>query len=243
MDKLAYRSLNDQTYDRIKQGLMAATFRPGETLVIRTLAASFGVSATPVREALQRLVAERLLVMKPNRSIAVPELELDAYVELLRIRCELEGLAADLAAHRVDPAGLERLRSIVADIDVAVEMHDHAAYRALNQTFHFALYDEARSPRLVGIIQDLWGQTGPYVSELFVSEPYGPEANREHKRILRALEGRDGADARDGLVADITIASRHILPQLLRMGAERSTRHRRGRPPAKAEHAQSDAAQ
>ena len=240
MDKLEYRSLNDQTYDRIKQGLMAATFRPGEVLVIRTIAATFGVSTTPVREALQRLVAERLLMMKPNRSIAVPELELDAYVELLRIRCELEGLSADLAAQRVDTAGLDRLTSLTVEIDGAVEVQDHRSYRALNQAFHFTLYGEARSPRLFGIIQDLWGQTGPYVSELFVSEKYGPEANTEHKRILRALHQRDGAEARDGVVADITIASQHILPQLVRMGAERSTRRQRSRQTANADPSERD---
>ncbi len=224
--KLEYRSLNDQTYDRIKQGLMAATFRPGQVLVIRSLAEQYGVSTTPVREALQRLVAERLLMMRENRSIAVPELELDVYLELLRIRCELEGLAAELAAERVERSGLDHLRSIVAQIDSVVERRDQEAYRGLNQAFHFAFYEEAHSPRLFAIIQNLWGQTGPYVSELFVSSTYELQANSEHKRLVEALERRDAGAARAALVADLTTASEHIVPHLIRIGAERSARWR-----------------
>ncbi|MBO0903359.1 FCD domain-containing protein [Jiella sonneratiae] len=227
MDKIEHRTLNDRTYDRIKQGLMTASFRPGQVLVIRTLAGQYGVSATPVREALQRLVAERLLVMKANRSIAVPELELDAYLELLRIRCEVEGLAAELAAERIDAAGVARLEAIAETLERAVEAQDHAAYRTANQAFHFALYEAARSPRLFGIIRDLWGQTGPYVSALFVSAPYRLQANSEHRRILAALAGNDAAAAREALVADISIASEHIVPNLIRARASRAAAQRR----------------
>nr|WP_255679427.1 GntR family transcriptional regulator [Jiella flava] len=164
--------------------------------------------------------------MQANRSIAVPELSLDAYLELLRIRCELEGLAAELAASRAEADGLQGLAALIEAIDGVVAKQDHAEYRRLNQAFHFALYAEARSPRLSGMIRDLWGQTGPYVSELVVSGRYGSQANVAHKRILSALQVGDGMAARAGLIADLASASEYILPSLLRMEAERRERPR-----------------
>ncbi|GGE07409.1 GntR family transcriptional regulator [Aureimonas endophytica] len=214
MDKIEYRTLNDRAYDRIKDGLMAATFRPGQVLVIRNLAETYGVSTTPVREALQRLVAERLLVLLPNRSIAVPELEAAKYAEILRIRCELEGLAAELAAPRIGAAERHALDGIAAEIDAALLAHDHAAYRRLNQAFHFALYQEAGSPRLLQLIQDLWGQTGPYMNELFGEPAYEPRANEGHRAILAALAKGDPAGARAGVVADLTVAAGYLVPHL-----------------------------
>lgn len=222
VSKIEYRTLNDRAYDRIKEGLMAATFDPGQVLVIRTLAETYGVSATPVREALQRLVAERLLVLLPNRSIAVPELEADKYAEILRIRCELEGLAAELAAPRIRKTALRRLTRLVGEIDGALGRHDHDAYRTLNQAFHFALYEEAGSPRLLDIIQDLWGQTGPYMKELFGAPAYEAKANEAHHAVVEALAGGDPAAARRWIVEDLTSAARLLVPHLRALEARRT---------------------
>ncbi|HTN97495.1 MAG TPA: GntR family transcriptional regulator, partial [Nordella sp.] len=74
MSKIEHQTLNDRAYSEIRKGLITGRFQPGQVLVIRTLAEIYGISTTPVREALQRLVAERLLIMLPNRSIAVPDL-------------------------------------------------------------------------------------------------------------------------------------------------------------------------
>src|SRR5262249_18516943 len=109
MSKIEYKTLNDRAYDEIKKGLMAGKISPGQPVVIRTLAENYGISATPVREALQRLVAERLLEMLPNRSIAVPELSAEKFVELVRIRTALEGLAAELATPNFKLAHIQKL--------------------------------------------------------------------------------------------------------------------------------------
>src|SRR4051794_33146888 len=109
MAKLEHQTLNDRAYAALKKGLMSGQFRPGEVLTIRQLAGRYGISVTPVREALQRLVAERSLEMLRNRSIAVPILTLDKFVELRRVRCLLEGLATELAVPNVTSADMARL--------------------------------------------------------------------------------------------------------------------------------------
>lgn len=225
MNKIEHQTLNDRAYDEIKRGLMAATFHPGQPLIIRSLAETYGISTTPVREALQRLVAERLLVLQPNRSIVVPELDVNKFKELRRIRCTLEGLAVELAAEsRPGKAPLRLLNRMVREMDGAVAQADYDAYRKVNQQFHFALYEQAGSPRLLQIIQDIWGEIGPYMMELFSNDIYGPKANDEHKSIMEALEAGDGVRARTHIVADIMMASEVLVPRIEEIERQREAR-------------------
>ncbi len=118
--KLEHQQLNDRTYAALKGGLISGMFQPGQVLVIRTVAAGYGISPTPVREALQRLVAERLLTMQANRSIIVPPLSVDKFSELYRIRCALEGLAGELAAEHFHATDLIRIRKTVEAMDESI---------------------------------------------------------------------------------------------------------------------------
>ncbi|TIP70711.1 MAG: GntR family transcriptional regulator, partial [Mesorhizobium sp.] len=111
MLKLEHQTLNDRAYAALKQELISGSFNPGQVLVIRKLAEMFGISTTPIREALQRLVAERLLEMKNNRSIIVPVLSSSAFEELTRIRIAVEGLAGEMAATRITARGLADIRA------------------------------------------------------------------------------------------------------------------------------------
>src|SRR5215208_3980695 len=72
LPKLQRNTLNEAVYQQLKQALMTGRIAPGSTMTIRSLAASFGVSLMPVREALRRLLAEHVLVLQPNRSVALP---------------------------------------------------------------------------------------------------------------------------------------------------------------------------
>src|SRR5712692_1982709 len=72
MKKFDRQTLTEQAYAQIKKSLIGGKFRPGQLMAIRILAESYGISATPIREALQRLVAEKLLVQQPNRTTIVP---------------------------------------------------------------------------------------------------------------------------------------------------------------------------
>jgi DNA-binding GntR family transcriptional regulator len=212
--KLEYQQLNDRIYASLKAGLISGMFQPGQVLVIRTVAAGYGISPTPVREALQRLVAERLLAMQANRSIIVPPLSIDKFSELYRIRCALEGLAGELATEHFRPMDLVRIRKTVEAMDESIARSDGIAYRKMNEKFHFLIYEKASSPRLFEMIQNLWCQVGPFLYGLFEDEVYRPHANDHHQKILRALEKKKGEQVQEAIVADITAAARSLLPQL-----------------------------
>lgn len=208
--KIENKTLNERAYDAIRSGLITSQFQPGQILVIRTLAESYGISATPVREALHRLVAERLLTMLPNRSVVVPELTRDAFVELTEIRAALEGLCAELATPRIGAAPIQRLHGLFEDLQEAIDAQDIGRYVALNQQLHFTIYEHAGAPRLLSMIQDLWGQVGPFLINLFDRSDYVAQANDQHRRVIAALEAGDAAAARLAVTADIRSAARSL---------------------------------
>lgn len=214
VSKIEYHTLNDRAYGEIRKGLIASRFRPGQVLVIRSLAESYGISTTPVREALQRLVAERLLIMLPNRSIAVPGLSVEKFSELARIRCALEGLAGELAVAAIKPVQIDRLKALLEDIDKAAANRDSRGYVNLNQKFHFTIYERANSPHLLQMVQDLWSQVGPFFNGLFDDESFIAHANEQHVRIVEALEAGSAEDVRRAIVKDITVAAEALTPRL-----------------------------
>src|SRR5215475_1089790 len=97
-------SLRKQVYDSLRAALTAGRFTPGQKLSFRFIAGALGVSLTPVREAVRRLVAEGAFEMRPNRSVRVPLMTRDRILELRDIRVALEGLAAEKAAARATRA-------------------------------------------------------------------------------------------------------------------------------------------
>ena len=214
MAKIEYKTLNDRAYDEIKKGLIMGRFAPLQPLVIRTLADAYGISATPIREALQRLVAERLLEVMPNRSIVVPAMTQAKFRELLRIRLALECMAAELAVAHFRPAHLRKLRSILDSIIVTAADGDVRGYVVLNQKFHFEIYDRAGSPLLLQMIQDLWIQVGPVFNELFRDEYFRAHANDAHEIIYAALERRDAAAVRRAVQQDLSHAADSLLRHL-----------------------------
>lgn len=216
MLKLEHHTLNDRAYAALKQGLISGDFKPGQALVIRTLAETFGISTTPIREALQRLVAERVLEIQLNRTIAVPLLSLPTFTELARIRCAVEGLAGELAAKTFGESDLTRMRDSVAGMDSAIQASDGKRYLTLNEQFHFQIYEKANAPVLLDMIKDLWGRIGPYMNYLMETDAYVPQSNDLHRQILEALEHRTENLVRVLIVEDISKAADVLSRRLLR---------------------------
>src|SRR5580693_9310366 len=203
-------SLRQQVYDSLREALTAGRFVPGQKLTFRFIAGALGVSLTPVREALRRLVAEGAFEMQPNRSVRVPLMTRAKILELRDIRIALEGLAAEKAAERASKQQIGRLRRIALEIATARSAGDSATDRLKVREFHFALYAIADQPTLLRVIEGLWLQTGPYMNLLypeFVSQPRGPETRA---RIIKALQAHDGTQARRVIEADIGDALTYV---------------------------------
>ena len=112
--RIARETVQDRVYGVLRERLMRGGFEPGQKLKIAELAAALGTSAMPVREALNRLAAERAIESMPNRSVRVPSLSKDSLRDLMETRYAVEGLAVSRAASNMDEPTLLLLRQIIA---------------------------------------------------------------------------------------------------------------------------------
>ena len=211
-------------------------FAPGQKVTFRYVAGELGVSLTPVREALRRLVAEGAFEMNPNRSVRVPLMTRDKVLELRDIRMELEGLAAAKAAVAATRTQIAAIRHAAREILVARNRGDGATDRQKVREFHFAVYAAADQPTLLRLIEGLWLQTGPYMNLLypdFISSSRGP-AGRQ--RLIEALQDGDAAIARREMENDIRRALTYVAGFADENGniapAVPATARKRRRPPA-----------
>ncbi len=188
-----YVSKTDLVAALIRELIITGELETGEQLRQRDLAQRFGVSQTPVREAMRRLESEGLLSCDTHRGFTVVAPDLGRVEENFQIRAALESLGASLAARKIDPAGLRRLRELNEQMR-ALAADDDVGYAELNREFHFTIYEYAHSPLLLSLMRLLWASLhgGPRVSRTHA------ESARQHDEILAALaEGdADAASAR-----------------------------------------------
>jgi DNA-binding GntR family transcriptional regulator len=228
-------SLRAQVYDSLREALSSGKFKPGQKVTFRAVAGTQGVSLTPVREALRRLVAEGAFEMQPNRSVRVPSMTRARVLELRDLRMAVEGLAAEKAAHLATKVQVAKVRRVAHDILVARGRGDSVLDRMKVREFHFALYAIADQPALLRVIEGLWLQTGPYLNLLYpdyIASPRGPESRA---RIIKALQSHDATTARREIEGDVRRALTYVADLADEAGniapaAPVQTRRRRGRP-------------
>ena len=195
-------TLHDQVYERVRGALMSGALTPGEVVTIRSLAATLGTSTMPVRDALKRLTAERVLEMLPNRSVRVPLMTLSRMMDLYDIRRSLEGLATERATAILTGGDLTALEHISLEMIDAITRQQVDVYLSSHYHFYFTIYN-AYSQTLVSIIEGLWLQAGPYF-HLYFKESGLINAAPDHlSRLVSALRARDGVASRDLVESDI----------------------------------------
>jgi len=208
--KISRSTLNEEVYEQLKQALMSGRIAPGSTMTIRSLASSFGISVMPVREALRRLVAEHVLVLLPNRSVALPVFTRERFDEITRIRASLEGLAAEAGAPQITAGMLEHMAEMTRRMETR-SAGNHAETLAWNREFHFALYGASNMPMLVKMIESLWLQAGPllHLQQRVFAEKKSPVYVRHHA-ALRAIKANKPKQVREAIVGDIEDAAKII---------------------------------
>jgi DNA-binding GntR family transcriptional regulator len=205
-------SLSVVAYLRIREDLMAGRFAPGEKLKLRDLAARLGMSATPVREALKRLVSEAVLTQADHHSVRLPVLTPDRYLEICELRVDLEGKAAAVAAERATPGDLEELRGIQSSLDASVRQGRLSDWLLQNERFHMAVCRYARMPVLLRLVEILWLQAGPVVNALRGNPKRRGTREHPHWQIIAALEERNAHLARALIADDIMRIAKDLLP-------------------------------
>ncbi|SNT68742.1 GntR family transcriptional regulator [Paracoccus seriniphilus] len=195
--------MKDDAYSLILAAIEAGTYRPGDRLVESELAERFGVSRTPVREALQRLETQAMLV-RDGRSLIVGSLDHNQLAELYVVRAELEALAARLAARHATPEEVRVLAQMVAEDQKAIGDPEFLA-RA-NRRFHHQLHLASHNRYLVQQL-DLVHRTMALMAKTsLAAEGRSEMALSEHKNIVDAIAAGDGDAADAALRQHISMA-------------------------------------
>jgi DNA-binding GntR family transcriptional regulator len=190
-------------YTLILEAIDTGVYRPGDRLVESELADRFGVSRTPVREALQRLETQSMLA-RDGRSLIVASLDHNQLAELYVVRAELEGLAARLAAQHATEEEKRVLRSMVDD-DRKL-LGDPAALSRANRRFHKQIHLASHNRYLVQQLDLVHRSMALLASTSLAAEGRDSAALAEHDAIVSAIEARDGDAAYDALRTHISRA-------------------------------------
>lgn len=200
---------HERLYRTLRQQVMHGELAPGQALTLRGLGRTFGVSMTPAREAVRRLVAEGALSLSSSGRVATPELSNERIEELASIRALLEPELASRALPRAHLALIDRLQAINAANADAVARHDAVGYIRTNLEFHRTLYLRAQAPAMLAMVETVWLQLGPTMRALY-GRLRRQEAPPHHRLILAALKAGDDPGLRLALRADVTQGLRHL---------------------------------
>lgn len=203
-------SAHDRLYRMLRQQIMHGEIAPGQAMTLRGLGRANGVSMTPVREALRRLVAEGALALSASGRVATPELSNERIEELATMRALIEPELASRALPRAHFALIERLQAINGANAEAVARQDAVAYIRTNLEFHRMLYLRAQSPAMLAMTETIWLQLGPTMRAVY-SRLRRTEAPATHRVILAALKAGDEPALRLAVRTDVTQGLRHLM--------------------------------
>ncbi|WP_416971154.1 GntR family transcriptional regulator [Streptomyces sp. 4F14] len=184
-------SYREKVVDALRAAMIAGELRPGEVYSAPGVAARFGVSVTPVREAMLVLAKEGLVAAVPNKGFrvtGVSDVQLDEYKQ---IRALIEIPTVVSLAMTTDPAALAALRPVAQEIVTAAAAGDLIAYVEADTRFHLDLLALAGNAHLVEVVRDLRSRSRLYGLEALAASGRLTASAEEHLDLLDALSARD----------------------------------------------------
>lgn len=216
------KSLVTHVEDELRAALIEGRLEPGTRLVTKELAASLGMSITPVREALVRFAASGVLTAEPAQSFRVPLMTVEQYTEISQIRKSVEGLAAFNAAERISDEELAEMEGLLKKYLEAKAGQDPHLALTLNKDFRFALYRAAGMPTLLGVIEMLWLKAGPGFNYLYPEQSAAVDTHSNYDELMSALRDKNAAKARTAIERAIDDGAGIVLEALARREAQQA---------------------
>ena len=191
--------------DRIEDEIATGQLRPGERLDETSLAERFGVSRTPIREALQQLAAGGMVEIRPNRGAIVSAPDPARLMEMFDVMAELEAMCGRLAARRLLVEDEELLTLTLSACRTAMDAGDPDAYYYENERFHRAIYAASGNRFLADQALSLHKRLAPFRRLQLRVRNRLKTSQREHEEILAAILGGDAGAAAEHLRAHVAI--------------------------------------
>ena len=201
---------HDRVYRSLRTQIMHGEIAPGVALTLRGIGKQFGVSMTPAREAVRRLVAEGALTLSSSGRVSTPELSNERIEELGALRALIEVELASRALPRAHIALIDRLQVINGSIAEVIARHDAVGYIRTNLEFHRTLYLRAQAPAMLAMCETVWLQLGPTMRKLY-GRLRRTELPSGHRMIVAALRAGDEPGLRLAVRTDVTQGLRLLL--------------------------------
>ncbi len=199
------RSNTQKLKDALEEDIINGRLLPGDRLDHGALAKQYGVSRTPIREAVQQLVVSGLVDVRPKKGTFVAKVSLDQLIEMFEVMAELEGMCGRLAARRIQTRELEDLRSALLHCENPEVMADPDDYYYENEDFHNCIYKASHNEFLATEARQLKQRLKPYRRMQLHVRNRVSNSISEHREIFEAIESGNEQEAEQHLKDHVLI--------------------------------------
>lgn len=210
------RTLADRVFTRLQDDIVLGVLKPGTKLGETELAARYGVSRGPLREAIRRLESRKLLERVPHVGTRVAALKIEDLIEIYRVREALEGMAARLAAENMTDDEVAGLSALLTQHEQQRDLQDDTAYfqHEGDLDFHYRIIQGSHNGTLIDLlIGEMYHRVRMYRYQISTTANRPQKALGEHRRIAEAIETRDGEMAELLMRRHISRAREHLETQ------------------------------
>lgn len=178
--------------------------KPGMRLDEAKLAERFGVSRTPIREALSRLTAQGILVPGEKRGVFVAQYSREELAQIFEAMHEIEAACARIASQRLSLLARTEIEFAQAECISAAKAGDRAAYLRANEAFHLAIYKATGNPYMAEIATEFRRRTGPFRAKKFATKEDLARSAESHRELIDNIFSEDSATASNGMRSHMT---------------------------------------
>lgn len=228
MEGAATVRLFEQLREQIEERIVTGLYPPGTRLDEVELAEGFGVSRTPIREALIQLSSEGFIEIRPRRGAIVAQIPPGRLCEMFDVMAELEAMCGRLAARRASTADIERIQQAHQACQAARAANDPDSYYRLNETFHFAIYEASHNGFLTEQATGLHRRLRPYRRLQLRVRNRMDSSFAEHADIVAAIARGDAEAAMDRLRQHVTVQGERFADLIASIDAVDRERRARG---------------
>jgi len=188
------KTLSQTIYNYLKDAVVTNKLQANQRIIEKDIAKMFGVSTTPVREALLRLAAEGYFFIDSHRKTVVKEISIEELKDILQVMAELDTIAIEHVVEHIQPEHLQKLKELTRQMEQVGRSKDIEKYLEINTTMHNKIWDILPNKVLQRTIEFVHGQLMRYTYSrisAFQEPAVLDRSIQEHKKLLRALEDKD----------------------------------------------------
>ncbi|MEJ6394822.1 GntR family transcriptional regulator [Gymnodinialimonas sp. 2305UL16-5] len=195
----------------LMEDIAAGVLAPGERLDEVKLTERFGVSRTPVREALSRLVAQGILIPGEKRGVRVAQYTREELAQIFEAMHEIEAACARIAAQRLTLLSRVEIEAAQAACIAAADSGDRASYLRANEDLHAAIYKATGNPYMAEIASEFRRRTGPFRAKKFSTKAELVASAQSHEKLIASIFSEDSDAASDGMRAHMAASFKQTL--------------------------------